>query len=224
MKAMEQQHRIATIHYWTHALGFASIVFTVALLYVSAYGVTDPMAALVQGLGGTAGVLIGSSFALSSFCYYFDFLDTKIIYRKYLGLLGFYFATATCIFLFLSRPDIYIYNFRTFMQTPSFLFGFPAMVILAFMALISNNYAMRLLGPQNWRRALRLGYIAYILLIVKAYFLEKYVWGAWWETVDGLPPPELVLTVFAICVLLFRASVFIIKAMKKPAIVSRPTT
>lgn len=168
-----------------------------------------------KALAGAAAILIGLSFVLSGFCYYWDFLDTKIAYRKYLGLAGYWFALAYSFSLLYLDPDRYYYGFFKNIFSWDMMLGIIAMALFTFMAIISNTRAMKFLGPQNWRYALRVGYIAWLLLAIRAAILEEHIWIAWMKSLEGFPPPRLLLTLFVIVVVLFRASVSLTKYMRR---------
>lgn len=162
---------------------------------------------LSKAVAGTGGFLIGFSFILSSMCYYFDFLDKKIGYRKFLGVTGYYFALTYAILLLFVNPNRYFYGFFENLATPDFILGLTALAILTIMAAVSNNKAMLAIGPKRWRTILRFGYIAYGLLVLRAFFVDGEQWIAWVATMDQVPPPRLVLTVFACIVIGLRISV-----------------
>lgn len=199
---------------WGESLILALIIYIFIFLY--AFILTQSFSLLTFSIAaaGTGGILIGLSFALSGLCYYFNFLDTKIAYRKYFGLIGYFMALSYAISLLFLNPDKYFYNFIDNFLTADILLGLIAMMIFTFMTVISNTYAMKKLGPQNWRLCLRLGYVAYFLLVVRAYILEKDVWLNWINTLDNLPPLRLLLSVFALSVILLRISMIISKKSK----------
>lgn len=132
-----------------------------------------------KALADTAMILIGLSFVLSGLCYFWNFVDTKIVYRMYLGLAGFAFALShgvmSAVFYFLWKPfgyednPIFILNHRwdfgAFLVPNEYAFysALVALSIFALMAAISNQYAIHELGGLWWRRLLRVGYLAYVL-------------------------------------------------------------
>lgn len=203
---------ISNLPFWRDSFICAFLVFVVSSYYAFFASGNYTITEISMAIAATASILIGLSFALSGFCYYFDFLDKKIMYRKYLGLTGYWFAFVYCILLLILEPAKYFYQ-NAF--NAEIVLGFLAMAILTFMVIISNTSAMRMLGPQNWRYGLRLGYIAYALLIVRAYIIEGDRWRLWILEPNNLPPLRLVLSVFALGVILFRISVMIAKASRK---------
>lgn len=204
---------------WRHSLCLSlltCVVFWLGLYFLEA---GFSLANFSQALAGTAAVLIGASFALSGFCYYWDFLDTKIIYRKYLGLVGFWYALAYSISLLLVYPDRYFFGFFKNFLSADFILGLSSMAIFTFMALISTDKIMIKMGPHIWRQFMRLGYLAWFLLVLRAWFLEKDLWIDWLLARQGWPSPRLVLSFFVIAVILFRISIEFSKVIRRNKIV-----
>lgn len=209
---------------WQESLTLGACVFVFLLIYTSAHDQSFTSLQVSTSLGGTASLLIGFSFALSGFCYYWDFLDKKLAYRKYIGLVGYWSALSYSLTLLFLEPERYIFTFFDHIYEWEVLLGVTAMAIFTSMAIISTNRMMRLLRPQKWRYGLRLGYVAYALLIIRAYILEKDLWLQWATTPDSLPPPRLVLSIFAILVILFRISMIVSQYRKKLWRHLQPTT
>lgn len=203
------------IRMWRTSLLLASTIFLLLLAYVIQYNQSLSLLTWSQAVAATAGFMIGISFAMSGIGYWWDFLDSKVAYRKYFGLVGFWLALLYSLMLFFVDPEKYWFNFWENAISAEILLGLGAMAILTFMALISNNWAMQKLTPQRWRVYLRFGYLAYTLLIVRGVVLEWDIWIAWIEMPQGFPPPRLILSIFASTVIFFRGSIFISKQFKK---------
>lgn len=205
---------------WYRSIFFTGIVFGVFVLYSLLYTGDVSVLMLSRAVAGTGGTLIGLSFVLSSICYFFDFADTKIGYRKYLGLIGYFFALTYSFMLLYVDPDRYFFGFFRNIISADFILGLTAMMIFTGMAVISNNSMMMKIGPTRWRVLLRFGYLAYGLLVIRALILDQYEWGLWLTTFATLPPPRLLLSIFAITVIGMRLAVVISKALshKKPAV------
>lgn len=168
-----------------------------------------------KALGGTAAILFGASFAMSGFCYYFDFLDAKIGYRKYLGLTGYFFALLYSFSLLIVEPERYFYGFFNNFWSADFLLGLTSMALFTFMALISNTSAMKKLGPHRWRLSLRVGYFAWSLLALRAFAIEHALWAQWLRTFKGFPPPRMLLSLYVVSIILFRVSIELSKYFKR---------
>ncbi len=196
---------------WRGSAGVAAACLALFLVYTYHYHGGYTMLGLSQAVAGTAGFLISASLALSGFCYYFDFLDTKLGYRKYLGLLGFYLALTYAAFLPFLYPARYGYGLVGNLMTADVLLGFGAMALLTLMAAVSNTPAMLALGLARWRKLLRLGYLALLLLVLRAYLLEGVEWQSWLVSGGGLPPPRLVATAVALMALGLRCAMLVSK-------------
>lgn len=167
-------------------------------------------------MAGTANFLFAASLSLSSLGYFFDFLDSKVVYRKYFGLLGYFSALAYTLLLPVLQPERYWYGFFENFWTSDFLLGLSAMAIFTMMAVISNDRAMMAIGPVRWRNLLRLGYIAFFLLVVRAMMnesnaigadLRPEMWGEYLRSFDTLPPPRLLFSIVGTSVVVLRLAV-----------------
>ena len=166
-------------------------------------------------VGATAAVMIGCSLSMSGLGYFFNAFDRLTAYRKYLGVIGFWLALLYSLLLAYSDQARYVYGLLDNLTAPDVFLGLSAMSILAFLTLISNQTAVKLLGSIWWRRLLRLAYVAYILLAIRAYTMEKEVWSKWLRLPDGLPPVRLLLTFFVIAVVGLRVAVELSKFSQK---------
>lgn len=158
----------------------------------------------------TALILIGLSFALSGICYFWNFADSKIVYRKDLGLSGFAFAIVHIIISIFFLPNRFPYPQWMNEHWISALFGTVALIIFSIMAAISNNFAMQRLGVKQWKLILRTGYVAYTAVIVHFAVLKYTEWIKWFTTFQPLLPPlSLFAFVFSVGVIVLRISMFI---------------
>ena len=193
---------------WRHSLLLALGIFCFFFIYVFIYNnfSFSPKLIFPPVIAATAALMIGLSYAMSSLCYYFNFLDSKIAYRKYWGLTGYWLAVLYSLLLAFIFPDRYIFGFIKNFWTADILLGITAMTILTFMAVISQDWVMREMGAQRWRQALRFGYLASFLFVIRAYILEKDLWFTWLTGGGNLPPPRLLISIFTLVVIGLRAS------------------
>lgn len=199
-------------HSWLLAFGTASL-FVVYVYFLD--GSLSTLLSWSKVVAGTSAVALGISLSLGSIGYYFDFLDKQVLYRKYLGLVGFWLALFYSVMLLFVNPSRYFFGFFDNLGSADFIFGLAAMAIFTMMALISNIPMMKWLGPERWRSLLSLGYVAYALLVIRAIFIEGDMWLRWWQTMDsGLAPARLVISLFAVVVLLLRVSVPVSKFIR----------
>jgi hypothetical protein len=198
---------------WSKPVTFAFIIYPLFYAYNVIYRSSWGQDSLSESLAATAGILLGTSLILASLSYFFDFLDSALSLRKYIGLLGFWLALIYSLTLVLRFPQLYGYGLIDNLGLLEVQLGLAAMLIFGFMTLISTNQGIKILGPIWWRRALRLGFLGYLLLIIRAVDLEGSIWIGWLYNDNLLPPPRLALSIFALLVLFTRLSMTISQAI-----------
>jgi DMSO/TMAO reductase YedYZ heme-binding membrane subunit len=154
-------------------------------------------------------ILMGWSMLLSSVCYFWNSLDWAIIYRKYLGLVGFAYAIAHLVLSW--QPFVNLFQAETWQRGaawPAFA-GTLAMVIFTIMAIISNSFLARKLGGLWWRRILRTGYVAIIFVWLHVVLLKSARWVTWYqEGMQTLPSLSLLVSVFMVIVIVMRVALW----------------
>ncbi len=201
---------------WLSVIVFAQFLHGVGVAYGVLFRGELTTAVLSEALAFAGGVLIGLSFALSGLSYYLNIFDGFLKYRKFLGLVGYYLALIYSITLLFRFPEKYnLLDSLSFLTVESIL-GLSAMGIFTFMAIISGTWAVKRFG-KTWRSYLRLGYVAYTLLIIRAVIVEGSMWSEWWTLKATVPPPRLLLSCFAIAVILLRIALEISLRTKQKA-------
>lgn len=199
---------------WLKSLPFTLGVFDFWLIYVWISRGRVTLLEISNVVAATAGILIGLSLGLSGLCYFFNVFDRFIIFRKYLGLTGYFLALFYSFLLLSLNPEHYFFGFWNNLLSPDFILGLGAMTILTMMALISTRAAIVALG-RYWRPLMRLGYLAYFLLVLRAIVLEYGIWLDWLNSLDSLPPPRLLLSLFAVGVITLRIALQLAKIGQK---------
>lgn len=211
-------------------LSFESVWFGFfVLIFCSWYlWLTEPATLPVtmnKALADTAMILIGCSFLLSSLCYFWDFVDCQIVYRKYLGLFGFALALAhgvmSLVFYLYWKPHgyevdpIFIIDHRwpigPFLVSNLYAFAaaLVAFFIFLMMTLISNRYAVHALGGVWWRRLLRVGYLGYLAAAIHFSIKNIPEWQALLGRPDiKLPPLSLFILLLVCTVIGFRVALW----------------
>lgn len=209
---------------WKNSLLIAGGVGAFFVVYVSILDGPFTLVSFAKVMAGMANFLFAMSLSLSSFGYFFNFLDSKVVYRKYLGLLGYFAALSYALLLLVLRPERYLFGLPEYFWTSDVLLGLAAMGIFTGMALISNDRAMLAIGPVRWRNLLRLGYVAFFLLVVRAVMNESNpigadpkpeYWLAYFQSLDTLPPTRLLFSVVAMTVIFSRLAVEFDKYRKR---------
>jgi DMSO/TMAO reductase YedYZ heme-binding membrane subunit len=197
---------------WLYTLIFGGLIFVAGSLYLFARRGNYDLYIANKVFATTALVLIGFSFALSGLCYFWDFVDTKIIYRKHLGLSGFVFALVHIITSVWFLPHKFSWPVWFADNLTSVVLGVLALLIFTIMAAISNRYAIEELGSKSWRIALRIGYIAFVFVIVHFTLLKYNGWINWFKTREPfLPPLSLLEVIFGLVVIILRIALWISK-------------
>lgn len=194
---------------------FGLIVFGLLYFYTSSNKTPNP---LNKAVADTSIILMGLSMLLSSICYFWNFLDAKIIYRKYLGLIGFAFALVHIVLSYslLER----LFTVTTWQQGSYWpaLTGAIAAVIFAVMAIISNTFAASRLGGKTWRFILRTGYLAMFLILAHVVLLKSARWMTWYnEGMQSPPSASLIAAGFIVLVLVMRIILWLTLKKKSKA-------
>lgn len=181
------------------------IIFGLSYVYTDSMQISH---SLNKATADTAVWLIGFSMILSGMCYFWDFLDSKIIYRKYLGLIGFAFAIAHIVLSFSALLRLFeIETWQNGLFLPA-LTGLIATMVFTVMAAISNSFSASHLGGKMWRQILHTGYYALILVFVHVGALKLRYWIPWInQGMKTLPSSSLVVSVFIVVVVLMRIAV-----------------
>lgn len=161
--------------------------------------------ALNKSVADTAAFLVGLSMILSGMAYFFNFLDRKVIYRKYLGLMGFAFAMIHLMLSFSAFQNLLkVETWQNLTMWPM-LAGLLALIIFTLMALISNQLATRLLGAKFWRAILRFGYVGIFFILMHVFLLKSARWLTWLQGgMRGWPALSLIVSIFAVLVICTR--------------------
>ncbi|MFA9288709.1 MAG: hypothetical protein ACEQSA_02415 [Weeksellaceae bacterium] len=206
---------------WADVIIYSIVILLLVCGYYFARRSTFDLQLFNRTLADTGMLLIGISFALSSICYFWNFADSFIIYRKHFGLVGFTYVAAHVIISVALLPEFYA--FPAYYLKPenimSFIAALAAFIVLTMMALISNKYAIQKLGGVLWKKLLSLGFLAYVLTLIH-YGTKVYVyWIRWFtgtsEIKSALPPFSLLVTLFAITILSLRLALSIHLSLKK---------
>jgi len=207
-----KDHEALTVRAVNHHVSLRALTFSLLVLFlVFGYNFMQmeklSLRVWNRSFADAGMLLVGMSFALSGLCYFFNFLDKKILYRRDLGLNGFYLVAVHGLYSFLFNKFTPWFKYFEADRLPAFVPAAIALFIFLCMALISNNYAAKKLGGERWRSILRLGYIAYALGAFHVGILAYGDWQAWFGHLS-LPPMSLIVTVFVGFVILLRIALW----------------
>lgn len=213
---MKNAKLLLELKFYFQSLVFSLFVFILFYIYISSQNIPG---ALNKSVADTAAFLVGSSMIMSGMAYFFNFLDKKVIYRKYIGLMGFVFAAIHLILSFTAFQNLLkIETWQSLAMWP-ILTGSLALIIFTFMALISNQFAIRLLGAKLWRGILRFGYVGIFFVLVHVFLLKSARWLTWFQGgMQGWPSLSLIVSIFIVLVILLRIALeFSLKRRRKNA-------
>jgi|GEM_PF-355386 len=205
---------------WVVSITFGLFCLICSLIYTTLSREASGLEAINRALAASAILTVGMSFVMSGLCYFWDFVDTKIIYRKYVGIVGLDFALlhgALSWYLYASpehTSPAYTYHYLWSVgglhisNATSAVFGFVALAILIIMFMSSRSFIMPRLGGKRWREILRTGYIALFLAIFHFGIKQYDLWQVWfnYRQPSNLPPLSLLLIIFIVAVLALRLS------------------
>lgn len=198
------EHLLGEVFLWEKTLLLSVFVFIIIFGYQYLISGKYSLYSINSAIASTSMILIGLSFALSGICYFWNFADSKIIYRKYLGIVGFAFAASHSILSFFLYPKgSPLAYFLSDSRVVPFFFGVSALLILLMMTLISNRFSIQKLGGKLWRNLLHLGYLAYFFVILHIIFLNADSFK------KILPPTFFIIIILAILVLLLRFALYL---------------
>lgn len=195
---------------WNVSFLWGGLFFALWAAYDLTRTGTLTFGSLVSDLEWTAAVLIGASYAFGTFTFYTDFLDSKLTYRKYLGLVGYFFLLLYAILLILGQAELFLEAPYAGFDSLSFQLLCAALLVLCGMTLVGNNEKLFRAQPKVWRNLLRAGYVIYAFWVSRSLLLDGAAWNVWGQGGSAyvLPPPSLLITILALLVIAFRLSSF----------------
>jgi hypothetical protein len=191
---------------------FALPIALFFIVYVYLYdGSLTTLLSWSRVVAGTAAILLGFSLGIGSYAYYTDTPVHNDV-KKQLGHQAFWASLLySCMLCFLF-PARYWYGLWDNLYTADVALGLLAMTILGVMTFITERPWVGYVGEHFAYSFLTMGYIAYALLVMRAVFIEWEIWMAWVQALNTLPPPRILLSLFALTILCMRAWVPVHKA------------
>lgn len=216
-KQIELRHRIPS----DTRLYVETIIYSIIILFIvfGYYMVLTPeitTRVINRVIADLSFILLGLSLMLSSVCYFWDFADKFIIYRKHLGIVGFgYMIIHVLISLFYAG----YFPFLTYYFEDSRIFSFAAAAVAAliflFMTLISNRYSIQKIGPKRWKSVMRIGFVGYALVLYH-FAVKGLPYWLFWASGKGSIFPIFSLFVFlmGVTILVMRIALWVATANK----------
>ena len=202
---IEKVGPVSPLRLWLNTVVFSAFIFAACLGYLYWRSKSLSTFSVNQAGANTGVILIGLSFLLSSICYFFNFADTKIIYRKHLGIIGFAFGLAHVLLVVVFMPGIFPFSDWFGSEWLVALLGLIAVLLFSFMTVISTRYVVTVMGGKLWRTSLRYaGYAALIFVWFHSIIATSPRWIGWLTQPSGLPPLGLIVAVYSVVVVLAR--------------------
>lgn len=202
--------------YYFHVLLVGLVTLGVTFGYLKWLGIPGE---LNKATADTAIILVGLSMGLTSIGYFWNFFDTLIVYRKYLGLIGFAFALAHLILSWAPFTAFLTGVAWSHDEAWPLAAGVVALFIFTIMALISNSWAAKVIGGKRWRQLLRVGYVAVLLVLAHVVLLKSARWMVWFEGGMQTPPSlSLLVSIFMVVVVGMRVAMWWSLRRKKRAL------
>lgn len=218
-KLKKHQFIPADLLLWKHTILYSLVLFGGMFSYYLVQVPTVNVRVFNRVFADVGLILIGLSLILSSVCYFWNFADRYIVYRKHLGLVGFaYIFTHGILSLFFMSnlfpfPQYYLASTNII----PFVFAVLSMGIFIFMTAISNKYAIVELGGKRWRMLMRIGIVAYAFGILHFGMKGTFYWMSWFagEGESLTPPMSLLVFLFGSIVVLLRGSLSVALRLPK---------
>ncbi len=189
------------------------ILAVASYYYITWLKIPNP---LNKSVADTSIILIGLSMMLASVCYFWNFFDRFIVYRKQLGVIGVLFGFVHMYLSFGALQRLFL--FETWQKSIPWapLTGFLAAVIFLVMLIVSPGFIAQKIGGHLWRGILRFGHIAVALIWLHVYFLKfGYILKWYNEGMKTLPSSSVIVLVFMTLVMVLRIALWASLAKKK---------
>ena len=222
-----RRERRPAVRLWFRALAVALSVFVFGCFYFFVRQFMKDGAWLFdltlanKALGTTSLFLISQSMLLTGVAYFLRGKSRLLAHRKHYGLAGFWVGLVHGAVNHFLLPAVGLQPERNAKSLLSDAPGLMALIIFGIMAALSNAEAKGRMGGKAWRKLLRYG--GYAGLILAAGHTALLKWGSWTNylrTSDpALPSLSLPAAVFAAAAVLLRLAAWIV-GKRKP----RPTS
>ncbi|MGB8958910.1 MAG: hypothetical protein WCC00_07870 [Candidatus Aminicenantales bacterium] len=205
------------VRLWAGALTVALVAFVISGLYFFVRQFMKDevwrfdLGLVNKSLAAAAFFLLIVSMALTGMSYFSRRSARPLAYRKHLGLVGFWTALAHAAVTHFLLPAVGLRPERKIEALNSDWPGIAALVLFGAMALVSRAGIKGRLGGDAWRRLLRYGgYAGLVLAAGHAALLKWSSWTSYFRTFDPvLPSLSLPLAVFAASAVVLRLAVWI---------------
>ena len=190
---------VVQIRYWAITIALGVLVFAFGLFELMLRRQSTMNLYLTnKSLASTAFLLISASYVLSAIYRFAGGGNQLLVLRRYLGLAGFGLAVLhiACVWIVRDpeRPEAFKFGFPDYFleHIVAITFGLAAFIIFAYvfkLSLLFRKYTGTAQKTRLWRRKLRYGYVAVLLVFSHSFLLKYEGWTLWLATFDPLLPP-----------------------------------
>lgn len=212
-----QGHHANDRRMWAEMIVYSIILLIVISGYYFAQSPSFTGRTINRIFGDLALLLIGISLILSGVCYFWDFADKYIIYRKHIGLVGVgYMILHVILSIVLPNYAPFPGYYLTDVRITSFIAALIGAVIFTLMAIASNRFTIVEIGPQLWRKLMRFGYIGFAFTLFHFGTKGMSSWLPWFmgESRSVVPSFGLIVFLFGIVVIVLRIVLWIATVKK----------
>lgn len=204
---------------WKKAVSFSIFIFALCFAYAAIrYNLVRntpidqlPLYINNKAIALSSTILIGISFLLGPLARFLPGVFGKIVYlRKNFGLIGFFLATLHVIMTLVlfnkaNYPRYFLENGKlTFNGETALLFGILAVMVFGIVSIASLPSVEERMEEKNWKTIQRLGYLAYIFVLLHVSVMGYKGWSNPESYQYGMASITLISALFIVFVLIMR--------------------
>ncbi len=204
----KQTSTIIVITYFVAAFVYAYIRYAV---YGNAVFATDANFIINKAFAATAVLSVFSAYMISSLAKTGNnFARKNSSYKRYFGLSGFYFICLHVFFGFrIIKPEHHPQFFGTNDELALrgeiiIIIGVISLILFMFPAISSMKDVMKKLGKSRWSVFQRIGYIAFLMVMIHATMVGYHSWISPSTWYGGMPPITLICVTLIFLAISFR--------------------
>src|SRR3989338_8656115 len=199
------------------------LIFSILSLYIFERRGYYNLYIMNKVLAGTSLILLCIVLLIGPLCGFSNRFTPWLTFRKELGVILFFLALFHSVVSLFFLPDKFPLLYFLNEGLVSFVFGLSSIILLAFIAIISNDFFMNKLGAQRWWFIQRWGArISFILIFLHFTIIKYKGWIKFFEEGGGkdlarpyLLPASFIAFVISVILIIVRIIDIIRNARKK---------
>lgn len=198
MTAPPLEHHISSWPKYLRAGIVTVLLFTICSLYLFWSEGSFDIGTINSAAGGAAFLLIALIILIGPLTRLYQVFDSWMMYRKELGIFAFFLAFYHSIYSLVYLPFVYRAS-----VLPSTIIGILAILVLAFLFMISRHKIISRLNMKTWWKLQYFGIrITGILILLHVILLKWNGWLRWYASTEkALPPGSILVTLIAFFVI-----------------------